>query len=454
MNSLFLRFLLWLGGGFVIVVAALVLGLRLYQPDAFATQWIRLGRGAVLGLGRVAVDIHERERANGGARRLESLAGELGVEASLFDAAGRRLMGPRGFSAESVLAEVAARREGELVILGGPIAGVRLRGDEASYVFVARLPPRAGFWTRGFLVSVVVMGSVVAYVLARQLTSSIVHLRSVTASFARGDLAARVTNSGLLARRDEIGGLIRDFNDMASQIEKLMQAQRRLLADVSHELRSPLTRLRLGLGLMKQRTPADAHAPLARMERDIGRLDRLIGQILALSRLESLGPPALEPIDLSTLVQEIADDADFEARSAERRVRILECAPCSVMGACDLLRSAVENAVRNAVHYTEPGTDVLMRLSADCDAGAAAIVVEDHGPGVPAKELVHLFEPFYRLEEARARDPDGVGLGLAITSRVVTLHGGSVSAANRPGGGLSLQITLPLADAGVSSALT
>ena len=454
MNSLFLTILLRLGGGFVVLISALAVGLRLHIPDVFATQWIRLGRGAVVGLGRAAVDIHEQEPGAGGDRRLESLARAIGVEATLYDAAGRRLMGEARSSAEPILTAVAARGEGELVVLGGPggaIAGVRLRGGSdgaASYVLVAMLPPRLGLWSRAFLTSLVLMSGLLSYVLARQLTSPVVHLRTVTASFARGDLAARLTDGGLLARRDEIGGLARDFNHMASQIEVLMKAQRRLLADVSHELRSPLTRLRLGLGLIRQRTPADSHAPLTRMERDVNRLDDLIGQLLALSRLECLGePPRLEPIDLPALVQEIAGDADFEARVMQRRVRVLECAPCSVQGARDLLRSAVENVVRNAVRYTEPGTDVLIRVSPERDGRAAAIVVEDHGPGVPAKDLPHLFEPFYQVDEARERDAGGTGLGLAITRQVVAVHGGSVSAAARPGGGLALRITLPVAGA-------
>jgi signal transduction histidine kinase len=210
-------------------------------------------------------------------------------------------------------------------------------------------------------------------------------------------------------------------------------------------LRSPLTRLRLALGLIRRRTEADSHAALARMDREVGRLDGLIGQLLTLSRLECLEqPPPLESIDLHALIQEVAGDADFEARSMDRRVRVLECASCSLQGVRDLLRSAIENVVRNALRYTPPQTEVLIRLSHLRDTRTAAIMVEDHGPGVPSKDLPHVFEPFYRVDEARERQGGGAGLGLAITRQVVAVHGGGVSAANRPEGGLALRITLPV----------
>jgi two-component system sensor histidine kinase CpxA len=450
MRSLFLRIFLWIGGGFGVLVCAIVVGLRLQDPGALATGWSWLGRGSVVALGRAAVDVHERGAGREGERHLESLARDIGVEGMLFDAAGRQLSGRPASPAPPILTAVAARAEGQLVVVGGlarsPIAGVSLRGrDGASYVFVALLPRRSMAWSRAFLVPLILMGLLLSYLLARQLTSPVVHLRSLTSSVARGDLGARVTARRWLARRDEIGGLARDFNHMASQIEALMKAQRRLLADVSHELRSPLTRLRLALGLLRRGTEGRSDAPLARMERDVDRLDGLIGQLLALSRLECLEqPPPMEPLDLQALVQGIAGDADFEARSMERRVRVLECAPCSVLGAPDLLRSAVENVVRNALRYTPPQTEVLIRLGHTAEAGTATIVVEDQGPGVPAKDLPHLFEPFYRVDEAREQHGGGAGLGLAITRQVVAVHGGGVSASNRPEGGLALRITLPV----------
>ncbi len=251
----------------------------------------------------------------------------------------------------------------------------------------------------------------------------------------------------MLQRHDEIGGLARDFNQMASRIETLMKAQKRLIADVSHELRSPITRLSLAIGLMKRRGECDSRVSMSRMEREVERLDALIAQLLTLSRLECLGqPPPMEPIELNSLVQEIAMDADFEATNMDRGVRLLECAACSVRGVRDLVHSAVENVVRNALRYTDPNTQVDIRLLRANGNETATIVVEDHGPGVPAHALDHMFEPFYRVDDARDRRSGGAGLGLAITQQIVMLHGGSVQAANREAGGLEMRITLPVSN--------
>jgi len=310
------------------------------------------------------------------------------------------------------------------------------------------VPGRPGERGRVFVIAFLLMGGVLCFLLARHLTSPMIQLRGLTSRFSQGDLTARIVSSKLLQRRDEIGGLARDFNQMAARIETLLRAQHRLLADVSHELRSPLTRLSLALGLMKRRGEADARGSMARMEREVERLNHLIGQLLTLSRLENLdSAPQMEPIDLSALVQEIAVDADFEAASMDRSVRLAECSACTMRGSRDLMRSAVENVVRNALKYTRPGTQVQVRLARANGSGVATIVVEDEGPGVPSDELAHVFEPFYRVDEARDRQSGGAGLGLAITHQVVTLHGGSVVAANREGGGLELRMMLPVYDA-------
>jgi two-component system sensor histidine kinase CpxA len=181
------------------------------------------------------------------------------------------------------------------------------------------------------------------------------------------------------------------------------------------------------------------------MEREVERLDTLIAQLLTLSRLESLTqPPHMETLDLSALLKEVSADADFEAASMDRSLRILECVECRMFGARDLIRSALENVVRNALKYSYPNTGVIVRLIRDDGYGTAMIIVQDEGPGVPAETLSHIFEPFYRVDEARDRQSGGTGLGLAITHRIILLHGGSVSAANRETGGLEVRITLPI----------
>jgi two-component system sensor histidine kinase CpxA len=214
---------------------------------------------------------------------------------------------------------------------------------------------------------------------------------------------------------------------------------------VSHELRSPLARLQVALGLVRQHTGPEASRYLERIEREVERLNRLIGQLLTLARLESgVDVSKHEVCDVGTLVQEVVADGDFEARAREG-VATLVCAEvCLVSGTTELLRSAVENVVRNAVRYTTAGTATEVRVYGHSALGGpyAVIEVRDHGPGVPEEELANLFHPFYRL--AHAPQTGGAGLGLAITERAVQLHGGTITAANVPGGGLLVTIRLPM----------
>src|SRR5205807_4966760 len=206
---------------------------------------------------------------------------------------------------------------------------------------------------------VLLVGGVFCYWLARYLSSPLTELRGTTRELADGRLKARVDEK-LLKRRDEIGLLGRDFNLMASRIESLVEAQRRLLGDISHELRSPLARQGVALGLARRRSGPDASSALDRIEREGERLNEMIGQLLALSRLES-GTDGLKnvKIDLNSLVQDVVDDADFEARSGTRSVSLVKDEPCQLFGVPELIRSAIENVVRNAVRHTEKGTAVV-----------------------------------------------------------------------------------------------
>jgi two-component system sensor histidine kinase CpxA len=198
--------------------------------------------------------------------------------------------------------------------------------------------------------------------------------------------------------------------------------------------------LSLALGLVRR----DPSTSLARMQREVERLNTLIAQLLMLSRLESLSQPPMQILDLAAVIAEVSSDADFEAASMDRSVRVLESASCMVRGEPDLIRSAVENVVRNALKYTDDGTQVSIRLVHVDDSRTADILVDDHGPGVPPEALDHMFEPFYRVDEARDRRSGGAGLGLAIARHIVALHSGAIQASNRSGGGLQVRITLPI----------
>jgi two-component system sensor histidine kinase CpxA len=295
--------------------------------------------------------------------------------------------------------------------------------------------------------TVLLIGALFCYWLARHLTMPLVKLRDTARELADGNLSARVSES-LTRRSDELGYLGRDFNLMAERIESLVQAQRRLLRDISHELRSPLTRLGVALQLVRRRAGPEIEQGLDRIEREAESINGMIGQLLALSRVETgAGRLTNVRIDLCALLSEVADDADFEARSRNRSVRVAACEPCHTTGVPELLRSAVENVLRNAVHYTAEATEVEISLRLERDesgASEAVISVRDYGKGVPQEAIDEIFRPFYRVEDARDRQTGGTGLGLAIAARAVRLHGGHINATNADGGGLLVQLRLPI----------
>ncbi|HZP62866.1 MAG TPA: ATP-binding protein [Terriglobales bacterium] len=326
--------------------------------------------------------------------------------------------------------------------------------DGHHYTLITELPPEPhfpfgvhGIPGLGILIGIISSG-LVCYFLARYLTSPIARLRVATQQLASGDLSARAGMPGS-RRRDETAELVRDFDRMAGRIQTLVTAQQRLLTDISHELRSPLARLSVALELARQRSGADAASALDRIDRETTRLNEMIQRLLTLVRLEG-GDDSLEksPVHLRQVIQEIAKDAAFEAQSRHCHVQVEAPADCVVTGSPSLLHSAIENVVRNAIRYTEEGTSVIIQLDhAQGPSGSEAIIrVIDSGPGVPEDSLEKLFRPFYRIDDARGRQTGGVGLGLAITARAVSLHGGKVRASNRAEGGLVLEIRLPLTE--------
>lgn len=264
-------------------------------------------------------------------------------------------------------------------------------------------------------------------------------LREAFESTATGKLDTRVQQR-MGSRRDEIADLGRDFDRMAARIESLVDSQRRLLHDVSHELRSPLARLQVAIGLARQ-NPQKQEAALDRVERESARLDELVGELLTLSRLEASASDQVRgPIDLAELLATIADDARFEAQSSGRDVRCVAPAAFPMKGHEESLHRALENVVRNALKYTPEGGTVEVELKA-VETGAE-VTICDRGPGVSEDDLERIFEPFYR--GARPRLP-GAGLGLAIARRAVRSHGGTIRANNRSAGGLCVEIRLPTA---------
>ncbi len=259
---------------------------------------------------------------------------------------------------------------------------------------------------------------------------------------ARGGAGLRVS-AGLEARKDELAVLARDFDAMADRLTANRTAVTRLLRDISHELRSPLARMRLAVGLARRPT-ADSARQMDRLEREIERLDDLISQVLKLARLHGTDAPIeREPFDFDEVIAEIVHDANFEGAAKGCRVSIEGAAGRPVNGNRELLRSAIENVLRNALRYSPPGAPV--EVAVHGGAAGLAVSIRDRGPGVPAADLERIFEPFFRVAESRDRDTGGEGIGLAITSQVMRAHGGSATAGNRAGGGLEVRLGLPQA---------
>jgi two-component system, OmpR family, sensor histidine kinase CpxA len=243
------------------------------------------------------------------------------------------------------------------------------------------------------------------------------------------------------ARRDELGDLARDFDKMTDRIQALLRRQQELLGDISHELRSPLTRLNVSLELVR-RGEVDA---AARMQRDLNRLNALIGQVLTLTRLQTREDHRSEtPLNLRMILESVAEDARFEGREEGKSVTISRADDCWIAGDPALLRSCIENVVRNAVRYTKPETEVVISVELVRNGlDSARILVTDRGDGVPEEALERIFEPFFRVTEAREEQSGGTGLGLSIAQRIAVVHGGSIHARNRQGGGLEVEICLP-----------
>jgi len=458
-RSLYFKIFVWFWLCMILINVALFAAVALTRPTPTGRSWrdlAQVGPNAMK-----ATEIFEQSGPTALTAYLQDIEKRSGVTATLFDETGRELSGRTQAPGTSELIQSAAKSNeiefnfaGRNTLVARPL--VSPKGQRFTYVaHIPRQPFQMSYQTQGLRLLVVLLtGGIFCFWLARYLTKPLAKLRTTTNQLAQGNLAARI-ETNLTKRRDEIGELGQDFNGMAERLESMVKAQQRLLGDISHELRSPLARLGVALGLARQRSGTEASGSLDRIERESDNLNEMISQLLTLTRLESgTDGRKRSDVDLAELVRDVAEDADFEARSLNRSVQVITSDNCSINGVEELLRSAVENVVRNAVRYTAEGTavEVALRKQNGSNDHFAVISVRDRGNGVPEESLEKIFRPFYRTEDARDRQSGGgTGLGLAITERAVRMHGGTVAATNAPGGGLSVEMKLLLPVNGVSN---
>jgi two-component system sensor histidine kinase CpxA len=451
MKSLFLKIFLSFWMAQALFLALAMVAAIAFRPQTESPHWeyIRNNTAAE------TVNAYEVGGQNRLRAKLNEVDRGLRIHVFLFDQKGNELSGRPVPAWAEDLARGQQQRYIPLLewfsprrLVTQPVAGAN--GDE--YTIVMEVPPRPLFPLlrehppgTGLLLAILTSG-IVCYFLARYLTSPVRRLRSATQRLAAGELSSRADEPPA-HRRDEIAELVRDFNTMAGRLESLVGAQAQLLKDISHELRSPLARLNVALGLARQRAGVEAQEVLERIELEANRLNELIGRLLTLARLEGGEDSASRaPFSLNEQVEDITEDADFEAQGRNRRVRCEIHDEAILVGSPALVHSAIENVVRNATRHTAEDTEVVIQMSREVrgEHSEAVVRVIDCGPGVPESSLGKLFHPFYRIDDSRGRQTGGVGLGLSITERAVRLHGGSVRAMNRPQGGLEIEMRFPL----------
>lgn len=377
---------------------------------------------------------------------VESAREKHGIELYLLDRSGHDLLGQEVPAALSALADQLKGRKRRVFGRweGKPLNAHEIYREDMGRLRLVMVFPEArhkvlgllgtNLWLR--LALAIIISGLACYALSRLMTNRLRDLQQASRKLAGGDLATRID----VRERggDETDELARDFNSMAEQLQQRMQAQKQLLSDVSHELRSPIARLRVALALAEE-DPQKCQAYLQRMEHETGRLEELISQLLA-SQQDS--PELDKHIDLVELLRELSADGNFEGEQDNKRV-VLQCTEQQVViaSAGDLLHKCFENIIRNALGHSPVGSQVTVGLAVTGDH--CQVTVQDQGPGVADDQLERIFDEFYRVDSARSREDGGHGLGLAIARRAIELHGGSVRADNTKGG-LTVIVTLPL----------
>ncbi len=397
-----------------------------------------------------------REGVEPTRRWLQAATGFGPARVYVFDAAGNELLGRTPSAAvrdaaAAVLAQAADGMRGDSPSLSsGRLRARLLRTREAGTFtavaalegnFFTRLVSRRPDWFWQNVVMAMAISAAISLLIAWYVAAPLQRVRASARRFAQGDLDARVGRIRF-GRSAEVVALATEFDAMAERIKVLVESQRRLVRDVSHELRSPLARQRVALELARDGDPAHISAALDRIECESDRLESMLAQALELSRLETADFAMDDRVELDALLDDVITNADYEGAPRGRKVALSERTHLQLRGSHRALYSALENVIRNALAYTSDGSTVAVRLLRAGDR--ARVIVRDHGPGVAEADLARIFEPFYRTDSARTRSSGGTGLGLAIAYRAIARHRGTIRARNADGGGLEVSIELPL----------
>ncbi|MGA2903162.1 MAG: ATP-binding protein [Candidatus Korobacteraceae bacterium] len=429
-----------------ILLGALYLRLH-YRITSEHPWWIQPERREMPVLAALAAQRFEQQGQSGLAQLLDNLSLPHRSRFWLVDGNGNELTGRIVPDRILQAAAAAEKNEGLYSSYEANVLAARATTKRGQYLLIAELtpPPLAEripgdiLWT---LKLGTIFSAIMCLVIAHYLTKPIERLRDATHELARGNLDIRA-GENLGNRHDEIAELVRDFDTMAGELRNQIQSERNLLSGVSHELRSPISRIRLALTLARDADDNERAEMLDRIEQDTIQLDSMLERILTVARLESgEQKPKFEQLALNEIIDDVLDDAKFEAAATGADITYRPGTEIKVNGDPGLLRSAIENVVRNAIFYSGENGKIEMRLD---KANAEAVVsVRDNGPGVPENALPLLFKPFYRVDDSRGTNTGGMGLGLAIVRNAVAMHGGSVSAKNVSPHGLEVELRLPL----------
>lgn len=446
--SIFWKIFLWF-----LLTIALITGVSIFvgwttQREPITERWKNIINNTMNVYTETAKQIYDNEGEEGVQKFLKTIENShQNRSVCLVRAKGQSCFGESGNNANPLIERAFTSDKVEFELIRGEENYAAkpfktMKGD--TYILVLRMEfprppiPFGSDWTTRIIriLAILLTAAIVCYLLARSLIKPILQLRKATKQFADGDLQTRSE----IKRRDEIGQLSRDFDEMAERIENLIISQKTLTRDISHELRSPLARMNVALELAKSKINPETEKLLNRIENESFRLNEMITNILTLSKLES-GTAEVEKSDLNLtkILTTVVEDTNFEAEGMGKSVELLNVDESRVYGNEQLIRSAIENVLRNALRYTKDKVEV----SLNKNGKNTKITIRDFGEGIPEAELQQIFRPFHRVSQARDRKSGGIGLGLSITEQAVHAHNGTVSAKNT-GEGLSVEISLPV----------